>query len=70
MSDLIQFCEQNGFYPRTDDLESILRRCDHDADRALNQDEFFELVELNPSEEQEQEGQSINHDAKAFNNSP
>lgn len=46
MSDLTQFCEKNGFYPRSDDLESILRRCDHDADRLLNQEEFYELVEL------------------------
>jgi len=62
MSDLIFFCEQNGFYPRTDDLEAILRRCDHDADRALNQEEFFEIVELNPSQQPE-EGESINQDA-------
>lgn len=70
MSDLIQYCEQNGFYPRTDDLEAILRRCDHDADRALTFDEFCELVEQNPAEQDDQEGQSINQDTKANNNSP
>lgn len=32
MSDLIYFLENNGFCPRTDDVEAILRRCDHDAD--------------------------------------
>lgn len=70
MSDLIYYCEQNGFYPRTDDLEAILRRCDHDADRSLNFEEFCEIVELNPSDQDDPEGQSVNQDAKAFNNSP
>lgn len=44
MSDLIYFLEQNGFYPRTEDLEAILRRCDHDADRSLNFEEFCEIT--------------------------
>jgi len=44
MSDLIYFLENNGFYPRTEDLEAILRRCDHDADRALNFEEFCEVT--------------------------
>ena len=48
MSDLIYFLENNGFYPRTDDLEAILRRCDHDADRALSYEEFCELTETDP----------------------
>jgi Ca2+-binding EF-hand superfamily protein len=46
MSDLIYFLENNGFYPRTEDLEAILRRCDHDADRAFNFEEFCEIVQL------------------------
>ena len=45
MSDLIQYMETNGFYPRTEDLEAILRRCDHDADRALSYEEFCEVTE-------------------------
>lgn len=46
MQDLIQYLEQNGFHPRTEDLEAILRRCDHDADRALSFDEFCEVTEV------------------------
>jgi len=46
VSDLMFFLENNGFYPRTEDLEAILRRCDHDADRALSFDEFIEVTEI------------------------
>jgi len=46
MANLILYLENNGFHPRTEDLEAILRRCDHDADRALSYDEFCELTEL------------------------
>lgn len=56
MSDLIYFLEYNGFYPRTDDLEAILRRTDHDADRCLSFEEFSEVVELNPGENNDEEG--------------
>ena len=70
MSDLIYFCEYNGFYPRTDDLEAILRRCDHDADRCLTFEEFCEITELNLNDQNDGEGQSINHDAAQNNNSP
>ena len=48
MQDLILYLEQNGFHPRTEDLEAILRRCDHDADRALSFDEFCEVTEVSP----------------------
>ena len=50
MQDLIMFLEQNGFHPRTEDLEAILRRCDHDADRALSFEEFCEVTELDLNE--------------------
>jgi hypothetical protein len=46
MSNLILYLETNGFHPRTEDLEAILRRCDHDADRALSYEELCELTEL------------------------
>ena len=46
MADLIFYLENNGFYPRTEDLEAILRRCDHDADRALSFEEFCEITEM------------------------
>lgn len=68
MSDLIQFLELNGFYPRTEDLEAILRRCDHDADRALSYEEFCEVTELEKDDDGDQE--SIVHDSKTNNNSP
>lgn len=30
--DLTHFLEKNGFYPRREDIEAILRRMDHNAD--------------------------------------
>ena len=48
MQDLIMYLEANGFHPRTEDLESILRRCDHDADRAFSFEEFCEVIEVAP----------------------
>ena len=44
MEDLIQFLDQQGFYAKTEDLEAILRRCDHDADRAISFEEFAEIL--------------------------
>ena len=44
MTDLIWFCERYGFQPTTEDLEAILRRYDHDADRSLSFEEFVEMV--------------------------
>jgi hypothetical protein len=34
--------ELNGFFPRREDLESILRRCDHDANQNISFTEFVE----------------------------
>ena len=44
MPDLISYLESNGFYPRREDIEAILRRMDHDANRQINYDEFCELT--------------------------
>ena len=44
MPDLIFYLEKNGFYPRREDIEAILRRMDHDANRQLTYDEFCELT--------------------------
>ncbi len=33
MPRLIRYLEQSGFHPRTEDVEAILRRCDHDSDQ-------------------------------------
>lgn len=69
MSDLIYYLEQNGFHPRTEDLEAILRRCDHDADRYLSYEEFCELVEM-PAEEGGEAEDGVVHDTKTNMNSP
>lgn len=37
---------KGGFAPKIPDMEAILRRCDHDADRRLNLEEFSELFRL------------------------
>ena len=44
MPDLIFYLERNSFYPRREDVEAILRRCDHDANRMISYDEFCELT--------------------------
>ena len=44
---LINFLESNGFYPRREDLEAILRRCNHDANLMLNYEEFCEITSVN-----------------------
>lgn len=42
--DLIRYLERNGFYPRREDIEAILRRVDHDANHMISYDEFCELT--------------------------
>jgi hypothetical protein len=42
--DFIYFAERNGFYARAEDIEAILRRCDHDANRQIGFSEFCEQV--------------------------
>jgi Ca2+-binding EF-hand superfamily protein len=42
--DLLRFLERNGYYPRREDVESILRRIDHDANHLISYDEFCELT--------------------------
>ena len=69
MSDLIYYLEENGFHPRTEDLEAILRRCDHDADRYLSFEEFCEVTEM-PQEGEEENEEGIVHDTAANMNSP
>ena len=36
----------NGFQAKTEDLEAILRRCDHDADRSISLEEFAEALNV------------------------
>ena len=68
MATLIIYLEDNGFHPRTEDLEAILRRCDHDADRCLSYDEFCELTELPNTDGFDEE--SIIHDTKTNMENP
>ena len=44
MASLNDFLEQNNFNPTREEVEAILRRCDHDANRTISYDEFCELV--------------------------
>lgn len=56
LQQLTQFLEAEGsYYPKQAELEAIMRRCDHDADRMLCFQEFAELCENveNPYEESE-----------------
>lgn len=42
---MTNFLEFFNFYPSASDLEAILRRCDHDADRKICYEEFHELLQ-------------------------
>jgi len=46
MPDLISYLERNSFYPRREDVEAILRRCDHDANRSISYQEFSEIASI------------------------
>jgi hypothetical protein len=55
MPDLIYFLEKNGFYPRREDIEAILRRLDHDANKMLSFEEFCELTGPEPEDNDDDE---------------
>ena len=42
--DMIRYLEQNGFWPRREDIEAILRRVNHDANQMISYEEFCELT--------------------------
>lgn len=44
--DLIHYLERNGFFPRREDVEAILRRVDHDANQMISYEEFCELTRV------------------------
>lgn len=44
MADLTIWAERNGYFMRSEDVEAILRRLDHDADRMISFEEYAELV--------------------------
>lgn len=46
MPDLITYLERNSFFPRREDVEAILRRCDHDGNRMISYSEFCEIAAI------------------------
>jgi len=58
MADLIYFLERNGFYPRREDVEAILRRLDHDANKMLEFNEFCEAVGPEPEAQRDEDEES------------
>jgi Ca2+-binding EF-hand superfamily protein len=44
VDDQIAFLEYNGYRPSSEDLEAILRRCDHSGDQLLSYSEFSEMT--------------------------
>jgi hypothetical protein len=46
MHELTRYLEKNGFYPRREDTEAILRRMDHDGDQAISYLDFCELTSM------------------------
>lgn len=67
MADLIYFLEKNGFYPRREDVEAILRRLDHDANKMISYEEFLEAT--GPEPEKEGEDDTESKDADQFERS-
>lgn len=58
--DLTSYLESNGFWPRCEDIEAILRRVDHDANQMMSYEEFCELASIsdphaNPASPERQE---------------
>ena len=70
MPDLIYYLERNSFFPRREDVEAILRRCDHDANRSISYSEFSELASsahadpARPEADQLQVAEDENEDAE------
>ena len=57
MPELITYCERNQFYPRREDIEAILRRVDHDANRMISYEEFCEIASVTSHDRQPAEDQ-------------
>lgn len=56
MADLSSYLEDNGFYACEEDINAILRRCDHDANRLISFSEFCELTAItDPGQEPPEE---------------
>ena len=55
MPELIAYLEGNSFFPRREDVEAILRRCDHDGNRMISYAEFCEIAAVVNSADENQE---------------
>jgi Ca2+-binding EF-hand superfamily protein len=48
VSDIVDFLRQQALMnPKKEELEAILRRCDHEADQMISFEEFCEIVSSN-----------------------
>ena len=66
VSDIVQFLEEFGKYTaKKEDIEAILRRCDHEGDQMINYSEFVEFTSLN-----EEDLNVDNAETKAYESSP
>ena len=66
MKDIVNFLEQFGQYAaKKEDIEAILRRCDHEGDQMINYSEFVEFTSLN-----EENLNVDNAETKAYESSP
>lgn len=57
--------EQIRYVAKKEDIEAILRRCDHEGDQMINLNEFSEFTSLN-----EEDLNVENHEEKTFKQSP
>ena len=46
MQELVLYLESNSFFPCKEDIEAILRRCDHDANREISYAEFCDMTSV------------------------
>lgn len=58
MPDLISYLESNSFFPRREDVEAILRRCDHDGNRMISYAEFCEIASIQEGDQEKNTGNS------------
>jgi Ca2+-binding EF-hand superfamily protein len=64
LDDLIAFLEKNAFYPKREDLEAILRRCNHDGNLMLSLEEFCEITSVNEYNLTAEESQILHSSSK------
>ena len=60
MYDIVDFLQHHDYKPKTPELEALLRRCDHDSDRAFSFEEFCEITDFVDTGEEEEEEEDPN----------